>query len=109
MTNGDPRVSACLSVGLSLLCLGWPCFRFRGFEKSWLGWGEGSLGRYLGSPGQWEEHLVRCACGVWLPRREPGAARTPPQCWGHLRPGLRGCTHFTSHMLWRKMKQTISQ
>lgn len=47
---GDPRVSACLSVGLSLLCLGWPCFRFRGFEKSWLGWGRGAWVGILGAP-----------------------------------------------------------
>lgn len=67
MTTEDLRVE------LSLLCLGWPCFRFRGFEKSWLGrgmggepgpgiLGAGQLGR---TPDQ-----VHSVC---LPRGEPGA------------------------------------
>lgn len=58
MTTEDLRVE------LSLLCSGWPCFRFRGFEKSWLGLGEVSLGQVSWELDSWSEHLVRCTACV---------------------------------------------
>lgn len=99
-----------LSVELSRLCLGWPCFRFRGFEKSWFGCGEGSLGPagILGARGSWEEHLARhTGCGSQgesQVHQDSAAALGTSEA---IR-GLGGCTDFTSHMLWRKMKQAIS-
>lgn len=78
------------SVALSLLCLGRPCFRFRGFEKSWLGWRWGWQEVILGSVGI----LGAPTAGknTWSgtqgvsPKGRARCTRTQSQCWGHLRP-----------------------
>lgn len=75
-----------LSVELSLLCLGWPCFRFRGFEKSWFGCGEGSLGPagILGALAA-GKNTWQGTQGV-APKGKARCTRTQPQRWGHPRP-----------------------
>lgn len=98
-----------LSVELSLLCLGWPCFRFRGFEELvWLWGGKPGPCWYFGSPGSWEEHLARhTGCGSQGESQVHQDSAVALGTSEAIR-GLGGCTDFTSHMLWRKMKQAIS-
>jgi hypothetical protein len=72
------------------MSLGWLCFRFRGFEKSWLGWGRGEREAILGSVGI----LGALTAGkdTWSgtqgvsPKGRARCTRTQSRCWGHLRP-----------------------
>lgn len=78
-----------LSVKLSLLCLGWPCFRFRGFERVGLLVGRGAWA----VPVSWEPWQLERTPGkahrVWLPRGKPGApglSHSAGDIRGHKRP-----------------------